>query len=61
MSDKDNLFTMQYAAAEGSPTNFKTALSQELDDRINHMREKEKVALSNEIFKSQDEKETQEW
>ena len=51
---------MQYAAAEGSPTNFKTALSQELEDRINHMREKEKVALSNEIFKSQDEKETQE-
>ena len=60
MSDKDNLFNMQFAAAEGSPTDFKSALSQELENRINVMREKEKIALSNEIFKSQDEKEAEE-
>tara|TARA_E500000178_G_C16888279_1_gene692348 strand:+ start:480 stop:662 length:183 start_codon:yes stop_codon:yes gene_type:complete len=57
MSDRDNLFNMQYSAAEGSPKDFKTALSQELESRINNMREKERVSLSNEIFKSQDEKE----
>ena len=61
MSDKDNLFNMQFAAAEGSPTDFKSALSQELENRINVMREKEKISLSNEIFKSQDEKEAEEW
>jgi len=60
MSDKDNLFNMQFAAAEGSPTDFKSALSQELENRINVMREKEKISLSNEIFKSQDEKEAEE-
>lgn len=51
---------MQFAAAEGSPTDFKSALSQELENRINVMREKEKISLSNEIFKSQDEKEAEE-
>mgnify|MGYP003131696880 FL=1 len=60
MSDKDNIFNMQFAAAEGSPTDFKTALSQELAKRVDVMREKEKVSLSNEIFKSQEEEETQE-
>ena len=60
MSDKDNLFNMQFADAEGSPTDFKSALSQELENRINVMREKEKISLSNEIFKSQDEKEAEE-